>query len=361
MGGEAALHGDSLYQTRVAGLPFTYPPFAAVVFTMLSALPWAAAAWLLTVASAVALPVMLYLVLRLPGAIPRPAATSHAGAAAWPIALTVGAAAIWLEPVRTTLGYGQVDILLAAATLYDLALPDTSRRKGVAIGLAAGLKLTPALFIVYLLITRRFRAAVTAAATFAATVAVGFAVLPASSAWYWSGAFARPGHVSPVSDAQNQSLLGALARTLRTEDVVPLWLPLAVAVGIAGLALAAAAVRRGNEALGFGLCAVTGLLVSPISWTHHWVIAIPALLLAGLATYRAYQTGDTTRTFLGIAGILAIAIIGWTRIGRRVPGSGWLRLPAFALASSTVYVVLGLLVLALAAAYRPRGSETTPR
>jgi alpha-1,2-mannosyltransferase len=342
MGGEAALHGASLYRLRFSGLPFTYPPFAALLFALLAMLPWAMAAGLLTVASAAAFPVMLYLALRL--------GSSGAGSqAAWRVAFAAGAAAIWLEPARTALGYGQVDILIATAVLYDLALPDTARRKGLAIGLAAGLKLTPAIFVGYLVITRRYRAAATATLTFAGTIAAGFAVFPGSSAWYWAGTFARPGHVSPVEDAENQSLLGALARTMHTENVLAVWLPLAVAVAVAGLALAAAASRRGDEALGFSLCAVTGLLVSPISWTHHWVIAIPALLLAGVAVYRAYQDRRGATAVLGAAGIMTIAVIGWARLARDVPSSGWLGLSGTALAESVAYVLLGLFVLGLAA------------
>jgi alpha-1,2-mannosyltransferase len=343
MGGAAVLHGRDLYTLRYDGLPFTYPPFAAVIFAVLATIPWNVAAVLLTAASVVALPVTLYLALRLSWPS-RPDATR----VRVPVSLAAGAAAIWLEPARTTLSYGQVDLLLAAAVLYDLTLPDTARRKGVAIGLAAGLKLTPAIFVVYLVITHRLRAAATAAVTFAATVALGFVVLPGSSAWYWTGTFARPSHVSPIEDAENQSLLGALARMLHTDDVMALWLLLAIAVAVTGLASAAAASRRGDEALGFSLCAVTGLLVSPISWTHHWVIAIPALLLAGVAAWRGYQTGNPAVAIVGAAGIAVIAIIGWTRVARDVPGSGWLDLPAPALADSTAYVVLGLLVLALA-------------
>src|SRR5205085_9798893 len=101
-------------------------------------------------ASVVALPAALYLVLRLSGPV-----REQARGRAWALALAVATAAIWLEPARATLGYGQVDILLTAAVLYDLSLPDTARRKGVMIGLAAGLKLTPAIFAVYLLVTGR--------------------------------------------------------------------------------------------------------------------------------------------------------------------------------------------------------------
>jgi alpha-1,2-mannosyltransferase len=356
MGGAAALHGGGLYQLRLGGLPFTYPPFAAVVFTAAAAVPWGVAVAVLTAASAVALPTALYLVLRLPGPVREPDRGR-----AWRLALAAAVAAIWLEPARATLGYGQVDILLAAAVLYDLSLPDASRRKGVAIGLAAGLKLTPAIFAAYLLVTGRRRAAVTASAVFAGTVAAGFAVLPASSAWFWAGRFADPGRVSPVQDPQNDSLLGALARTMHTAHVLPAWLSLAAAVAVAGMALAAAASRRGDEALGFGLCAVTGLLVSPISWIHHWVIAIPALLVAGLAAGRAYRAGHPVAGGLGAAAITAVAVIGWARVAGDTPRSGWLTLPPEALMRSVAYVLIGLAALALAAGCRLREAGSRDR
>jgi len=351
MGGAAVLHGDRLYQLRLVWLPFTYPPFAAVAFAALAVVPWKVAVTVLTGASVVALPAALYLVLRLSGPV-----REQARERAWTLALAVAAAAIWLEPARATLGYGQVDILLTAAVLYDLSLPDTARRKGVMIGLAAGLKLTPAIFAVYLLVTGRRRAAATAAATFAGTVAAGFSVLPASSAWFWSGRFASPGHVSPVQNPQNQSLYGALARAMHTAHVLPVWLLLATAAAVAGLALAAAASRRGDEALGFSLCAVTGLLISPISWIHHWVIVIPALLVAGLTADRARRAGNVAAAVLITAAITAIAVIGWTKLAGDTPRSGWLALPAWALVRSVSYVLIGLALLVAGARSQVRSA-----
>jgi alpha-1,2-mannosyltransferase len=159
-----------------------------------------------------------------------------------------------------------------------------------------------------------------------------------------------------IQDPENQSLLGALARTMHTANVLPVGLPLAAAVAAVGLALAAAASRRGDEALGFSLCAVTGLLISPISWTHHWVIAIPALPVAGLAVYHAYRAGKMAAAGLGQAGIMAIAVIGWDRLARNVPGANWLDLSSKALVHSVAYVLIGLLVLVLAAGYWLRES-----
>jgi alpha-1,2-mannosyltransferase len=342
LGGEAVLHGTSLYGFRYFGLAFTYPPFAALIFAPVAALPWAVAATLLTLASAIAVPVMLYLALRLP---PVPSWISSADA--WRLALALGAAAIWLEPIRTTFGYGQVDLFIATGILYDLTRSDDSRSKGIATGLAAGFKLTPAIFVVYLLITRRYRAAATAAVTFAVTVIAGFAVMPRTSAHFWDITFLNPQRVSPVQNTENQSLLGAMARNLHTPHVLAVWLAVAVVVAVAGLALAARAQHRGDEALGFSLCALSGLLISPISWTHHWVIAVPALMLAAVSLYRDDNRKRWAR-ILGTVAIAALAAVGWANLAREVPGTNWLHLPAIGIFDSEIYVLAGLIALGLA-------------
>ena len=102
------------------------------------------------------------------------------------------------------------------------------------------------------------------------------------------------------------------------------------------------------------------VLVSPVSWTHHWVIAIPALLVAGTAVYRAGRAGKATASRLGAVGIAAVAVIGWTRLVQATPASGWLAMPAAAVACSAIYVVIGVLVLALAAGYQLRGIPRVP-
>ena len=344
MGGDAVLHDLSLYGLRYAGqLPFTYPPFAALVFTSLAWLPWAAAAVLVTALTVVALPAVLYLALQLP---PSPL---RGHPAAWDVALATAALAIWLEPVHSTLFYGQVDVFIAWAVLYDLTRPDSSPVKGVAIGLATAFKLTPALFAVYLLLTRSYRAAAIAAAVLAGSVALGFAVLPAASAYFWDVSFLRPGRVSPPQNAQNQSLLGAMTRTLQSASAGPPWLAVAALVALAGLVLAVRAHRRGDHALGFSLGAVTELLISPISWTHHWVLAVPALLLAAVSTGR-YGARHRLAAVPAAAAISAIAVVGWDGAARHVPDGGWLRLPAPAIFRSEVYVIIGLGALLIAAA-----------
>jgi alpha-1,2-mannosyltransferase len=363
LGGQAVRNGAPLYQLRYAGhLPFTYPPAAAIIFTVLTLAPWTATAALVTAASAVALPATLYCALRLP---PVPSWLDRSSAIR--LALAAGAAAVWLEPIHTTLAYGQINVFLALLILYDLSRADNARLKGAGIGLAAGIKLTPAIFTLYLLATRRYRAAAVAAAVFAATVLAGYTVLPASSASYWDMTFLNPAHVGGIQLVMNQSMLGAIARGLHTSQVTSGWLALIAATGLAGLALAARAGRAGNEALGFSLCAITALLVSPISWTHHWVIAVPALLLAALATWRrwagARRAARPRPAVLAWLAVLAgVAVAGWSGLVRRVPDNHALHLSPLQLVCGDAYVLIGLGVLAVATwRVAPRPSRRSPQ
>jgi alpha-1,2-mannosyltransferase len=355
MGGQAVIDGTPLYSLRVSGLLFTYPPSAAVLFAPLAPLPYPLCAAAVAAASMVALPVIFYLALRLP-----PVPSWLDARAALRLALAAAAMAVWLEPVQTTLGYGQVNLLLAIAVLYDLRLADKSRWKGAAIGLAAGFKLTPAIFAIYYLATRRYRAAATSGVAFALSIALGFAVIPHSSALYWGGLITDTARIGQLQDAANESLAGALARTLHTSHVTWAWLPLAAVVGLAGLALAARAQRRGNEAAGYSLCALTGLLISPVSWTHHWVIAVPALLIGAVTAYRA-RTLPAGK--VGLAVVAALVIIGWTRLVRQLPPTPRLHLDGWQILITELYVLaaLGVLVLAAWLAGRARHMTTAAR
>ena len=345
-GAEAVLHGGSLYVVQYRGLPFTYPPFAAVAFSAVAILPWRLAAGFVELISAVCVPAMLYFALRL-----RPVSGWLRRADATRLALAAGTVALWLEPVRSTLGFGQVNLVLAVLILADLALPDSSPVKGAGVGIAAGIKLTPLIFAVYLVVTRRYRAAGLAAAGFAVTVAAGYFLAPGASAHYfWDGNFLRTANISPVFNDWNQSLLGAVSRDIGRVPG-PWWFLLLLAVAAAGLALAARSGRRGDDATGFGLTAITGLLVSPISWTHHWVIAVPALMLATVVAWRCRPEWPG-RSRIWLAGIAVLAVAGWSGIARRepkVPAAGWLHLSPVWLADSQLYVAAGLIVLLIAA------------
>ena len=276
-----------------AKLPFTYPPFAALVFAAVSGVSFAAWQVGLTALTIGLLPVVAYLSLGLAG---RPAGLARVAAA-----FAIAAVGLWLEPVAMTLFFGQINVVLLALVVGDLALPERIKGKGIGIGLAAGVKLTPLIFIPYLLFTRRVKAAAVAALTFAVTVGLGFALLPRASAVYWHDQIFRPRKYFHLDD---QSLNGVILRlTHAGPDAHAYWLVAAVVVGIAGLASAILASRRGHELLGLVTCAATGLLVSPISWSHHYVYVLPALVLAVCGPRRlGYR-------ILGVA--LLVGLFGW--------------------------------------------------
>jgi alpha-1,2-mannosyltransferase len=344
--GSAVLDGARFYDILLDGHWFTYPPVAAIAFVAIAPVPMAAAKVLMGLVSLALLPLTLRWALRL-----LPAERRLPAAEATRLALVGAALAVWLEPVFTTLRYGQVDVVIAALVLFDLSRPDARRSKGTAIGLAAGLKLTPAIFAVYLLLTRRVRAAVTSAVTFAGTVALGFAVVPHDAADFWTGAITDPDRVGRIHNAANQSLRGAWSRLLHTTDVGAWWIVTGLLVGIVGMALAVRAGRRGEDALGFSLCALTGLLVSPISWSHHWVIAIPALLPLLVEAHRRRWTAGLVAGAVAAAAAGYLYFIWWVPIG----GSAELHLSGVQLAWADVYVAVGLGALA-AAAWRARGA-----
>ena len=284
-----------LYALRLgpAKLPFIYTPFAALVLAAGSGASFATWQVGLAVLTIGLLPVVTYLSLGLAG---RPAGLARAAAA-----FAIAAVGLWLEPVAMTLFFGQINLVLLALVVGDLALPDRIKGKGIGIGLAAGIKLTPLIFIPYLLFTRRVKAAAVSALTFAVTVGLGFALLPHASAVYWGGQFARP---SKHFHLDNQSLNGVILRLTHVgPDAHAYWLVAAVVVGIAGLATSILASRRGHELLGLVACAATGLLVSPIAWSHHYVYVVPALVLA------AYGPRRLGYRILGAA--LVVGLFGW--------------------------------------------------
>ena len=305
----ARQHPADLYRVRM-GVPgqeqlrFTYPPFAALLFAAASPLSFGIWQIALVVTDLILLPVITYASLRIGGrnaaagtAGSPPGGPDRGGGAELPgvsrrtgvglagLALVLAAIGLWLEPVYMTMFYGQINLILLALIIGDFALPDSSRWKGTGIGIAAGLKLTPLIFVPYLLASRRLRAGGVALLVFAATVVTGFAVLPAASRDYWGGAFSVYRGAEQLVD---QSINGVVLRLSHGHPAAhTLGLVLAIVIAIAGLATAVLASRRGLELLGIVLCGITGLLASPLSWTHHWVWVLPGLALMAAGRSRA--------------------------------------------------------------------------
>ncbi|WP_329564525.1 glycosyltransferase 87 family protein [Kitasatospora sp. NBC_01266] len=276
--GAAVAHGQDLYGIRVTqwNLPATYPPFAAMFFTPTAYLPVPFLRVAVTLGNLGLLGLTALLAFRLVG---------------WPerklrpvgVVLVAGLG-VWLEPVFTTLRYGQINLLLICLVLWDLTTPDHRKWKGVGIGIAAGMKLTPGLFAVYLLLTGRVRAAFVAGFTFLATFLIGAVALPSATWGFWTKYLYDSSRVGKVFIVDNQSLRGVAARFLRLENPGLPATAAAAVVAVLGLAIAVWAYRSDRwlpRAEAWGVCctAVTALLISPISWTHHWIWCLPILVL----------------------------------------------------------------------------------
>jgi len=273
---DAALAGQPVYAGGLTdrNLPWLYPPFALIVLAPLAWLPEAAAKVTISLLSLTALAYSCRLSWR---------ATSVDRTWLRPLIIATTAILIASEPMQGNLMMGQVNVVLAALVLTDVLLPTGHRGKGVWVGLAAGVKLTPALVIVYYLLRRDWVAARNALVALAATMAVGAVAFPGQSWTYWTHAVLADRMNS--AHLGNQSLLGALLRIGATvhldEPTVRVgWLVLAGAAGLGAVWLLA---RVNPDPLGTycGLAAIT-LLVSPLSWTPHWISLVPMVIwLAG--------------------------------------------------------------------------------
>jgi len=281
---------------------FTYPPFAALLFA-----PWqrtfstvhsVQAAW--TLCNLAALIALLVLSLR----IVRPALGR---ASAWRIGLALCLPALLLNPVVITVGFGQVNLVVTLLVMWDLL---TERRigkwqapLGVATGLAVAVKLTPILFVPYLILTRRTRGALTCMGTFVACELLTFLVSPTSSTAYWTNVVFKPDRAGPLSFVGDQNLAAVLDRFNHGIVSHLVLVPLLIAFAAGGLWLAALAHRRSSPMLGLLVCAATGLVVSPITWVHHMVWVVPAILWLALAADRPRH---------GMALAIGTAVVFWS-------------------------------------------------
>jgi len=217
----------------------------------------------------------------------------------WKLGLVGVAVVLAVEPIRTTLGYGQVNTLLMAIVVADL-LPDIEgqRRRlpqGLLTGLATVIKLTPGLFIVFFLLIGRKRAALTAVISFAAFTAVGAIFLFSETLRFWAGLSGGDTRTASPLYAGNQSLLGVVYRlgdSSRTTTV--LGLAIAGIVAMLGVLVAAQWWRQGEKVFAVALVGLCTNLASPLSWTHHYVWILPmgvAVLSAGVPRWARYLGG----------------------------------------------------------------------
>jgi alpha-1,2-mannosyltransferase len=324
-------------------LPFTYPPFSALVLLPLALVPVGSAAagwWLLTVA------VLVWFVARSFS----PAMRELSRPARWAaVTVVVCLMSVGLSPVVSVIGFGQIGMVLAALCLVDLdQAVRRARGTGVLVGLAAAVKLTPAAFALTLLAAGRRRAVVVSAATCLAAWGLAALVLPDDTR-DWLGVVRDVDRIGPVDGAVNTSWHGLWLRLLGDSTLTAvLWISLSAAT------LALAAVRSGRLLrAGHSLTAATvmGLatvLASPVSWLHHavWVVPLLGIVLDDARSLRRWAT------VVALAAVFSEPMAGWQFL---TPGTAELTGVL-----DWIWVNLGILVMAASVVLLRPGPGTRP-
>jgi alpha-1,2-mannosyltransferase len=299
-------------------LGFTYPPFGALVLAPFALLPWGAATGLYSALAAAAYAVTTYWLVA-------PVARRHGWSVWWAVALALVVVSA-LEPIRETVTFGQINPLLIVLILGDLLflVPRKSRWAGVLIGIAAAIKLTPAIFVVYLLISGRRQAALTSIASAATVTLLAAAVAPRASWAFWTEVLWRGEGLGRSNYTPNQSIMGLLSRLWRPDaPSTLLWAVLVASVLGYGLWRARRAALAGDELVGLTLTGLVGSLASPVTWAHHLYWFVPALVvLVDVAATRADRRAIWSGILATVVTLtVCLGMISWFELG--LPEDPW--------------------------------------
>ncbi len=321
MGGQAWLQGRPLYADGAVfhtqggiDLPFTYPPLAAIAFAPLAMVGLHAAGIAVNAVTCVLLLVSIWIILTRLGVAQSWQVSDPAWARrGW---LAAGATALgmkYLEPIQANFSFGQINVVLMTLVIADCVPRRTPWPRGTLVGLAIALKLTPAVFLLYFVLRRDMRAVLVATGSFIAATLLGFALAWKDSCEYWTTTVHHTDRIGDATLNTNQNASGALARLGLGEGThFILWTIVCFAV----LGLTVWAARRvlaspdGNAepTLALVCVALFGLVVSPVSWSHHWVWGLPAIVVTAVV---AWRRRDAALALLSLAGA---ALMTWPRI-----------------------------------------------
>ncbi|MBF6456293.1 DUF2029 domain-containing protein [Nocardia cyriacigeorgica] len=283
-GARVWLDGGELYgpmpEVFGIGLPFTYPPLAALLFAPLALMPLGLAEIVVLATSVLSLGITLWLVLsRIRPELDRMTV----------LAAVISAVAVagFFEPVRQTYSFGQINLVLMAAVALDCLVRKPFWPRGMLIGIAVSVKLIPAGYLLYFLLRKDWKAAGTLIASAVGAVGLGFLIFPSDSVEYWFHTLADTGRIGPPYYAGNQSLKGLAFRLGVSDSLATLiWISLSlIAIGLAALWMRRL-IEAGASVAALMVNAAAILLVSPVSWSHHWVWVAPALLVTADAIAR---------------------------------------------------------------------------
>ncbi|MFB9908251.1 glycosyltransferase family 87 protein [Allokutzneria oryzae] len=286
-----------LLPTTAAGnhLPFIYPPFAVLVLAPFALLPRDPAVALNFAVSVAALGATLYVVVRRLWRAGGPKGAFVLTAVLLPFALL-------MEPVTETLDYGQVNLWLMALVAVDCLAISPKWPRGMLVGIAAAIKLTPAAFLLYFLLRKDYRAALVTVVSGAAATLIGFVIAPNSSLHYWLDGGASSMSGTPFS--ANQTITAMLVRLQPPVELVGV---LIVLLSLLAIGMGALVVRRAEAPLAMVANGIVALLISPTSWSHHWVWIVPALVIM-----IAYALRVNGYAWLAVAAVTTVVFyVGW--------------------------------------------------
>lgn len=375
MGGQAWLNGQPLYangvdfHTRIGlDLPFTYPPLAAIVFSPFAWLGLSAASVAITVITALLLVVSTWIVLTRLDIWPNSVVTREPAWLRrwWLAAGIVALGTIYLEPIQANFAFGQINVVLMTLVIADCVPRRTPWPRGVLVGLAIALKLTPAVFLLYFVLRRDWRAVSTAFGSFVAASLIGCALAWSDSWEYWTTTIHHTDRIGSAALNTNQNIAGSLARLALSDGAhFVLWTTACFAVlgltiwAVRRIAPAGGAsndVRPENQVLAVICVALFGLMVSPVSWSHHWVWALPTVLITAVIAYRRRNIA------LGVVSAAGVALMMWIPLEllpkhHEETASWWRQL----LGMSYVWWALALILVAgLTVVGRPTNPRLSP-
>ncbi|GLB65465.1 membrane protein [Dietzia sp. NCCP-2495] len=285
-GGE--LYGELPQLAEGAHLPFTYPPLSAQLFSLLTIVPLPVASMLITLATIIVLALVVQLVLT--RTCDRPAAQL------WWITAAVMVVGMWFGPVRETIGFGQVNVFLMALVMVDVIRGRGRWWGGTLTGLAMAIKLTPAVFLLYFVLRRDWRGLATAVVSALAFTGIGHLLTPDESIRYWTFAIRDPGRIGGLAFASNQSVNGVVHRFgLEGTAASVAWFVVSCVIGLVIAWAAWRLLRAGHEVAAAVVVGTVALFCSPVSWGHHWVWAVPAVVLALVWADRTARGGAGQR------------------------------------------------------------------
>ncbi|MGZ6778152.1 MAG: glycosyltransferase 87 family protein [Mycobacterium sp.] len=328
MGGRAWLDGKPLYadgamfETRAGlKLPFTYPPLAAIVFAPFALLPLSVASAAITVTTFVLLIASTVILLTRLDVWPQSSISREPAwlRRCWLAAAIVAPAVVYLEPIRANFDFGQINVVLMTLVIADCVPRRTPWPRGILLGIAIALKLTPAVFLLYFLLRRDTRALIATAASAAVATLIGVVFAWHDSLEYWTDTVRNTDRIGTATLNTNQNIAGTLARLGLGEGArFVVWtllcfVVLGVTIWAARRLLRASGAARPatsdeGPVLALICVAMFGLVVSPVSWSHHWVWALPTVLVCTLVAYRHRHP------LLGAVAAAGVALMVWTPI-----------------------------------------------